>query len=118
MEPERLATPLFHPYNRLVEITVLGKKVSVPENNLLLRCFQFLCPEPISYGRYCWNEECQYCRVSVLRKSGQRVHQALSCKLVVEEGMEIHELSAELTWNLRQLFRPPGEDSSSPAAGP
>ena len=104
MEPEQIDPRIFRPYKKLVELTVLGKRFAVPENNFLLRGFQYLCPEPISYGRYCWNEECQYCRVSVCRAGGEKVQQALSCKLLVEEGMRVNELSAELTWNLRSLF--------------
>ena len=45
----------FRPYEKLVEITVLGKKFQVPERNSLLRCFQFISPETIPYGRFCWN---------------------------------------------------------------
>ena len=107
---------LFRPYKKLVEITIRGRKFSVPENNLLLRCFQFLSPENISYGKYCWNEECQYCRVSVRRAGGEKVQQALSCKLMVEEGMDVHELAAELIWNLRELLTDATEDSP-PAEG-
>ncbi len=115
MEQDYDAGPLFRPYQKLLEITIRGKRFSVPENNMLLRAFQYLCPETISYGRYCWNEECQYCRVSVTRASGQKVQQALSCKLMVEEGMEINELSAELAYNLLRLFRPDPPDPSKPA---
>jgi len=104
VDEERLAIPLYRPYRKLVEITILGRKFSVPENNLLLRCFQFLCPDTISYGRYCWNEECQYCRVSVKRPGSAKVQQVISCKLLVEEGLEVQELSAELRWNLSQLL--------------
>ena len=111
MDQERVDSPLLHPYEKLVAITIRGKKFSVPENNPLLRAFQFLCPDTIPYGRYCWNEECQYCRVSLRRAGGERVQQALSCKLIVEEGMDIQELSAELIWNLRRLFRTDTEDS-------
>ena len=106
---------LYAPYERLIKITVLGKTVEVPENNILLRGFQFVSPTTIPYGRFCWNEECQYCRVSVTRAGGEKVQQALSCKLMVEEGMEINELSAELAYNLLQLFRPDPPDSSEPA---
>jgi len=113
VEPERVDSLLFRPYEKLVEITIQGKKFLVPENNLLLRAFQFLCPDTIPYGRYCWNEECQYCRVSVRRAGEERLQQALSCKLIVEEGMDIQELSAELIWNLRRLFRTDTEDSSA-----
>ena len=111
MEPERLEIPLFRPYKKLIEITIQGKKVQIPENQILLRAFQYLCPDTIPYGRYCWNEECQYCRVSVKRPGSQKVTQALSCKLMVEEGMEIHELAEELTRNLRPLFQPPSEET-------
>ncbi len=115
MGQDYVAGPLFRPYEKLVGIKIRGKQFSVPENNMLLRAFQFLCPDTISYGRYCWNEECQYCRVSVTRAGGEKVQQALSCKLMVEEGMEINELSAELAYNLLQLFRPDPPDSSEPA---
>ena len=112
MEEARFEIPLFRPYQKLVHISIQGKPFSVPENNLLLRCFQFLCPDTIPYGRYCWNEECQYCRVSVTKPDGKKVTQALSCKLMVEEGLQVHELSEELTWNLRRLFSSnPEEDS-------
>jgi hypothetical protein len=113
VEQDRLESPLYRPYQKLVEITIRGKQFSVPENNLLLRAFQYLCPDTIPYGRYCWNEECQYCRVSVRRAGGERVQQALSCKLMVEEGMDIRDLSAELIWNLRGLFAAAPEDSSA-----
>ncbi len=102
----------FRPYQKLVSIRIRGKQFHVPENNFLLRAFQFLCPEPISYGRYCWNEDCQYCRVAIIRSGGQR-QQALSCKLLVEEGLEVEDLSAELLWNLRSLLDPRGEESAA-----
>ncbi len=49
----------FRPYEKLVEISVFGKKFQVPERNSLLRCFQFISPETIPYGRFCWNQDCQ-----------------------------------------------------------
>ncbi|MGH9786307.1 MAG: hypothetical protein ACRD88_19235, partial [Terriglobia bacterium] len=66
------------------------------------------------YGRYCWNEECQYCRVSVRRPDSEKITQALSCKLVAEEGLEVEELADELKWNLRRLLSP---DPDSKANG-
>ena len=38
-------TTLFRPFTRLVKITILGREFEVPENNPLLRCFQYLAPE-------------------------------------------------------------------------
>ena len=111
MEPERLEIPLFRPYEKLIAVTIRGKKFQIPENQILLRAFQYLCPDTIPYGRYCWNEDCQYCRVSVKRPDGKKITQALSCKLMAEEGMEILELPDELTRNLRRLFVPAAEET-------
>lgn len=96
-------TSPFRPYERLVTITILGKKFEVPEKNMLLRCFQYLSPETIPYGRFCWNQECQTCRVTFQIPGAQeQPRQALTCKIIVHEGMEIVELSPELTWNLKK----------------
>ncbi len=114
MSEDRFEIPLFRPYEKLVDITIRGKRFSVPENQILLRAFQYLCPDTIPYGRYCWNEECQYCRVSLKRAGGEKMTQALSCKLMAEEGLEVLELSAELAYNLMNLFRPPPEDTPTP----
>ena len=56
---------LFRPFTRLVKITILGRQFEVPENNPLLRCFQYLAPEQVSYGRFCWSEDCQQLEVVI-----------------------------------------------------
>lgn len=89
----------------MVEITILGKKFEVPEKNTLLRAFQFLCPETIPYGRFCWNQECQTCRVGLRFPGEKKTTQVLSCKWIVRPGMEITELSPELTWNLKASLK-------------
>jgi hypothetical protein len=91
----------FRPYEKLVEITVFGKKFQVPERNSLLRCFQFISPETIPYGRFCWNQDCQYCRVTCQLPDEDEPHEMLSCKFIVMPGMEIMEMSQELKWCLR-----------------
>jgi hypothetical protein len=91
----------FRPYEKLVEITVFGKKFQVPERNSLLRCFQFISPETIPYGRFCWNQDCQYCRVTCQLPDEDEPHEMLSCKFIVMPGMEISEMSQELKWCLR-----------------
>jgi hypothetical protein len=63
---------LYRNYEKLVEITVLGLKFQVPESNTCLRAFQHICPETIPYGRFCWNQERQLCRV-VYTVAGQPV---------------------------------------------
>lgn len=96
-----MSTTVFRPYERLIEITILGKKFEVPEKNTILRAFQYLSPDTIPYGRFCWNQECQTCRVTVRLPGEKETKQALSCKLLVRPGMEISELSPELSWNLK-----------------
>jgi hypothetical protein len=91
----------FRPYEKLVEITILGKKFQVPERNSVLRCFQFISPETIPYGRFCWNQDCQYCRIVCQLPDDDEPREMLSCKFIVMAGMEITELSQELKWCLR-----------------
>ena len=91
----------FRPYEKLVEITLLGNKFQVPERNSLLRCFQFISPETIPYGRFCWNQDCQYCRVTCQLPDDDDSREILACKFIVMPGMEITELSQELKWCLR-----------------
>jgi hypothetical protein len=90
----------------LVKIQILGRQYSVPENNTLLRCFQFLQPEPVALGRFCWNEDCQYCRVGFDMGEGTAGRAALSCKLMVAEGMRVTEMSQEIRYCLRGLELP------------
>ena len=97
-------TTLFRPYTRLVKITVLGKEFEVPENNTLLRCFQFLAPEPVAYGRFCWNEDCQYCRVVFDMGEGTAPRGALACKLMVAEGVRVKEAATEIRYCLRTVL--------------
>jgi len=101
-EPEVSLMPeVFRPYERLVEITILGKTFLVPERNSLLRAFQFISPETIPYGRFCWNQECQYCRVDCKLADDNEARPILSCKFIVSEGMEISHLAPELIGCLR-----------------
>lgn len=92
---------VFRPYEKLVEITILGKTFLVPERNSLLRAFQFISPETIPYGRFCWNQECQYCRVNCQLSDDDQARPILSCKFIVSEGMNISNLAPELVGCLR-----------------
>ena len=95
--------PLLHPYEKLVKIWIAGREFSVPENNTVLRCFQFLATEGISYGRFCWNEDCQYCRITYDTGEGTPLRKAISCKLLVQDGMRILDTAAEIKYCLRDL---------------
>lgn len=87
---------LFEPYEKLITIEVLGRRFAVPENNRLLRCFQFLSLKSISYGDFCWNGDCTNCQFWY-REAGDGVggadKTALSCRFRVREGLSITRLS-------------------------
>jgi hypothetical protein len=101
---------LFRPFSRLVKITILGREFEVPENNPILRCLQYLAPEKVSYGRFCWNEDCQYCRIRFDGGEGTANRTALACKLMVEEGMQLTDLTTEIRYCLRDLKLSRGGD--------
>jgi hypothetical protein len=61
-------------------------------------------PDTIPYGRFCWNQECQYCRISYAIPGVRTPGRVLSCKVIVHEGMEITDLSPELAWNLKKVL--------------
>ncbi len=86
---------LFEPYDKLIQIEILGHQVEVPENNRLLRCFQYLSMKTISYGDFCWNGECTNCQVwyHSAGEKGANDRTALACRLNVREGMVITKLS-------------------------
>ena len=85
---------IFQPFDKLVEIDILGKKYMVPENNSLLRCFQFLAMENISYGDFCWNGECLNCQVWLV--NSEREKAVIACRTVVKPGMNIVRMSDEI----------------------
>lgn len=102
-----MGNPLFREYEKLLEITILGKKFQVPEKNTLLRAFQYISPETIPYGRFCWNQECQLCRVAyqMPNQPGVQPRPVLSCRVLAAEGMQIVELSDELKWTLMGVLK-------------
>jgi len=97
------STTLFRPFTRLVKIALLGREFEVPENNSLLRCMQYLAPEDVSYGRFCWNEDCQYCRVTFDLGDGTATRAALACRLTAQEGMRVKDVTTEIRYCLRSL---------------
>ncbi|MBK9215317.1 MAG: (2Fe-2S)-binding protein [Chloracidobacterium sp.] len=91
---------MFQPYDRLIEIEILGEARSVPENNSLLRCFQFLSIESISYGDFCWNGTCLNCQVWL--RIGKKEKAVMACRTQVEEGMVVLRVADEI-----ELSEPP-----------
>ena len=82
---------IFEPYEKLIEIDILGDRRMVPENNSLLRCFQFLAMENISYGDFCWNGECLNCQVWI--ENGGKEKAVMACRTNALEGMKIVRLA-------------------------
>lgn len=91
---------IYEPYDRLVAIRVMGREAHVPENNVLLRCFQYLEPEEVPYGDFCWNGDCRNCRITLRR--GEASEEVLACQTVVREGDEVLELGPELAKAMRR----------------
>ena len=87
---------IFEPFEKLVKIDIEGKTFEVPENNTLLRGFQYLSIETVSYGDFCWNGECLNCQVWL--KNGDKEKAVLACRTNVAEGMEIVRMSARSIW--------------------
>jgi NADH dehydrogenase/NADH:ubiquinone oxidoreductase subunit G len=111
-----VGNPLYRDFEKLVTITIMGKKFQVPEKNICLRAFQYVSPETIPYGRFCWNQECQLCRVVYTMEGQENLppRPILACKVLVAEGMQIVELSDELRWNLSGVLNP--AEPSAPVA--
>ncbi len=85
---------IFEPFERLVEIEISGAAEQVPENNNLLRCFQFLSLETISHGDFCWNGECANCQVWL--EGAENEKPVLACRTIVESGMKIVKTSDKI----------------------
>ena len=93
-----MESDLFDPYDKLVAVDILGRRVRVPERNRLLRCFQFLSIETISYGDFCWNGDCTNCQFWY-HDEGQTEAQdktALACRFDVREGLVVTRLSPHI----------------------
>lgn len=90
-----IESDLLDPYEKLIGIEILGRQVEVPEKNRLLRCFQYLSLNTISYGDFCWNGECTNCQVwhHAAGQSEANDRPNLACRMEVVEGMVITRLS-------------------------
>ena len=82
---------IFEPYDKLIDITISGRTVSVPENNSILRCLQYLNMESVSESELCWNGDCLDCQVWI--KNGEKEKAVISCRTTAEPGMEIVRIS-------------------------
>jgi len=84
---------LFETFDQLVEIEICNQQSRVPENNKLLRCFQYLRMDTVSVGDYCWNGDCINCQVWYKAEDGE-IKSALACRFYVRPGLVITSLSS------------------------
>ena len=85
---------LFGEYEKLLRVDVMGREVTMPDRNTLLRGFQFVAPQRISYGKFCWNGTCNNCTVTVHDGSCESKGQA--CRLDASDGMHVTSVSREI----------------------
>ena len=96
---------LYEPFTRLVEITIEGKTFEVPENNIILRCVQYIVDEDVVPGRFCWNNECGNCEFSFRIGGETSVGRARGCQTLVQEGMALFDLTPDLRYWLRDKLK-------------
>lgn len=101
MDISQVREGLFESFNDLVEIEVCRSKAMVPENNKLLRCFQYIKMDRVSVGDYCWNGDCTNCQIWYRADDGE-IKSALACRLYVRPGMIITNLSQCLETDLSE----------------
>lgn len=85
---------IFAPYERLIEVEILGRKFHVPENNSILRCLQFLDIEKVSNADLCWNGDCLNCQVWIENRGKEKA--VIACRTDVREGMRIVRVSKDI----------------------
>jgi len=102
---------IYRPYSRLARIRIRGRWFEVPENNILLRCFQYIAPG-VPYGPFCWNGDCENDRIRFREPGSDVLKSGLSCQVLVKDGMEIEEISADLA----RVLAPAFQTSEAPVA--
>jgi predicted molibdopterin-dependent oxidoreductase YjgC len=89
---------MFEPFTKLVRIQIEGKSFEVPENNILLRCVQYIVNDNVVPGRFCWNNECGNCESTVQAPDDPEGQRLRGCQTVVQEGMALTDLTPELRY--------------------
>ncbi len=95
----------YEPFERLVKVTIEGKIFEVPENNILLRCVQYIVDEDVVPGRFCWNNECGNCEMSLQQRNESQTRRARGCQTEVGDGMTLTELTPELKYWLSSKLK-------------
>ena len=107
---------IYRPYTRLVRVRIRDRWFEVPENNILLRCFQYIAPR-VPYGPFCWNGDCENDRIRYRDAGGAACRSGLACQTLVKDGMELAEISPDLERVLASAFEAgPGDGAQEPVA--
>jgi hypothetical protein len=96
---------IYEPFSRLVRIEIEGKAFNVPENNILLRCVQYIMDEDVVPGRFCWNNECGNCEVSCNIPNVFAPRRARGCQTLAQEGMILSDLTPELRFWIKDKLK-------------
>jgi predicted molibdopterin-dependent oxidoreductase YjgC len=96
---------IYDPFEKLVDIQIEGCSFAVPENNILLRCIQFIVDEGVVLGRFCWNNECGNCEVTLQTVEHPDPQRARGCQTLVEAGMALSELTPDLRYWLHHKLK-------------
>lgn len=105
-------------FDKLIKIKILGREALVPENNTLLRCFQYLSPDTVPYGKFCWNNECGNSKFYYRYPGDEQERKGRACCFTkITDGMEITVLSVELKYVLRGFLSSTPSDASPVEAG-
>jgi len=90
---------IFTPFERLVEIEILGRKYRVPENNTILRCLQYLEMDEVSNADLCWNGDCLNCQAWIDNNGKEKA--VIACRTDVTDGMKIVRLSKDIPFEVK-----------------
>src|SRR5262245_19405419 len=107
---------IYRPYSRLVRVRIREIWFEVPENNILLRCFQYIAPG-VPYGPFCWNGDCENDRIRYREAAGGVQKTGLACQVLVRDGMELDEISPELARVLAPAFEARRNGGAGEAVG-
>ena len=89
-----IESDIFEPFERLIKIEICGERREVPENNTLLRCFQYLSIDAVSFGDFCWNGDCANCQVWL--EDTAKDKPVLACRTQARDEMKIVRMSGEI----------------------
>ena len=88
---ENVNPDLFEPYVRLVKIKIEDQEFQVPENNNILRAFQYMCLNLV-HAKLCWNQECENCLFAFTDGKNEEIKRALACEQKTFDGMVITQM--------------------------